>query len=216
LVIQRKMGSSEKNELRSIMKKTIRQFCHDDAEQRTAGVRAAELLVADAVFKNADCILAYQALSHECDCAAVVAAALSAQKITAVPRVDQMSGAMDFYQLNPAYPVRDQLTEGAFGIREPGPDCGLWSPDACNTGASVLIIVPGLAFSADGKRLGRGKGFYDRYLGRLAASGCRFTAVGFCFACQILREIPVDSYDKAVDMVVSEQGLTVCHRASAE
>ncbi len=61
-----------------------------------------------------------------------------------------------------------------------------------------LIIVPWRAFTIDGKRIGRGGGFYDKLL----ANNPILESIGVCFACQIFPDIPQDSWDQGVDEVV--------------
>jgi 5-formyltetrahydrofolate cyclo-ligase len=67
------------------------------------------------------------------------------------------------------------------------------------------VIVPALAFTPDGRRLGRGKGYYDRALARLkhecAAHGWLLTLAGYCFDFQIIDDIPVEEHDICVDVV---------------
>lgn len=63
-----------------------------------------------------------------------------------------------------------------------------------------LFLVPGLAFTADGRRLGRGGGFYDRLLPRRRP---HCTALGVCFAQQLLPELPCEPHDARVDAVIS-------------
>lgn len=67
-----------------------------------------------------------------------------------------------------------------------------------------LILVPGIAFSREGGRLGRGAGFYDRLLAR---PGWRARKMGVCFDCQLVGELPVEAHDHEVDCVVTENGL---------
>jgi 5-formyltetrahydrofolate cyclo-ligase len=65
-----------------------------------------------------------------------------------------------------------------------------------------LIIVPGLAFARDGSaRLGRGGGFYDRFLDRPT---CRAATIAACFSCQLREDIPVETHDIPVQFVVTE------------
>jgi 5-formyltetrahydrofolate cyclo-ligase len=86
--------------------------------------------------------------------------------------------------------------EGAYGIHEPDPEhCPEGLPSA------VQVLVPGVAFTRDGHRLGQGGGFYDRSLPRLRASGC--TLIGVAFREQIVDEIPVDAHDQMVGQVVT-------------
>lgn len=62
-----------------------------------------------------------------------------------------------------------------------------------------LFLVPGLAFTRDGRRLGRGRGHYDRLLARLP----RIARIGVCFACQLVDELPTDPHDQSVDEVAA-------------
>ncbi len=94
-------------------------------------------------------------------------------------------------------PRRESLVTGPFGTREPGAEAAEVFPEAGDT-----ILVPGLAFDGRGGRLGRGGGFYDRFLAR--AAGVR--RVGVCFADQIIDEVPMEPHDARVDALVTEAG----------
>ncbi|HOK98409.1 MAG TPA: 5-formyltetrahydrofolate cyclo-ligase [Bacteroidales bacterium] len=89
------------------------------------------------------------------------------------------------------YTGRHNLVQGAFGILEPTGD--IWSKPT----TPGLIIVPGLAFDHQGHRLGRGQGFYDRFL--LHQKGYK---IGVCFHYQIFPSIPVETHDISVDEVI--------------
>ncbi|HEV7405910.1 MAG TPA: 5-formyltetrahydrofolate cyclo-ligase [Chthoniobacteraceae bacterium] len=65
-----------------------------------------------------------------------------------------------------------------------------------------VILVPGVAFTRDGRRLGRGGGYYDRLLAALPASAAR---LGVCFEMQILEDLPDEPHDRKVDAVVTER-----------
>lgn len=62
------------------------------------------------------------------------------------------------------------------------------------------VVVPGLAFTRDGRRLGRGAGFYDRFLALLPA---RVLTIGICFEVQFIADVPVDEHDRRVREVLS-------------
>jgi 5-formyltetrahydrofolate cyclo-ligase len=64
-----------------------------------------------------------------------------------------------------------------------------------------LILVPGVAFSRDGHRLGRGDGFYDRLLDGRAASAFK---LGVCFSFQRLETVPVELHDIVMDQVITD------------
>jgi 5-formyltetrahydrofolate cyclo-ligase len=83
-------------------------------------------------------------------------------------------------------------------FREPNPlSCPEISP-----GDIDLILVPGLAFAPDGSaRLGRGGGFYDRFL---ALPACRAATIGTCFSCQLRKDIPVETHDIPVQYLITE------------
>jgi 5-formyltetrahydrofolate cyclo-ligase len=66
-----------------------------------------------------------------------------------------------------------------------------------------LILVPGLAFTRDGHRLGRGGGFYDRYLSQLSAGTIK---LGVCFDAQVVENLPAEAHDQRVDEVITETG----------
>lgn len=70
-----------------------------------------------------------------------------------------------------------------------------------------IIIVPGLGFTSDGARLGRGKGYYDRYL-----EGAAVIKIGIGFEMQIEQDIPTDPHDVKMDFVVTDQKIYKINR----
>lgn len=85
----------------------------------------------------------------------------------------------------------NNLQTGHFGIQEP---TGSFFTDFDKID---LILVPGVAFSPEGNRLGRGKGYYDKLLPKL--SGIK---IGVCFPCQLVDTIPLEKWDAKVDRVI--------------
>lgn len=67
-----------------------------------------------------------------------------------------------------------------------------------------VVIVPGVAFCADGRRLGQGRGWYDRFLPRLRPDA---VTIGVCFAEYLLDDLPVEDHDRRVDHVVTDGGI---------
>ncbi|MEA3208793.1 MAG: 5-formyltetrahydrofolate cyclo-ligase [Chthoniobacter sp.] len=65
-----------------------------------------------------------------------------------------------------------------------------------------LFLVPGVAFTSDGRRLGRGAGYYDRLLANRAPQSA---ALGVCFALQLVEDLPFEPHDQNVDAVVTER-----------
>lgn len=93
-----------------------------------------------------------------------------------------------------------QTDVNAWGIREPLPTLPLVSKDKIP--ARTAILVPGLAFCNDGRRLGRGKGFYDRYLSELLAANPAFAErgkiCGYCMVVQVADTVPTEENDVRV------------------
>jgi 5-formyltetrahydrofolate cyclo-ligase len=91
----------------------------------------------------------------------------------------------------------DGWVRGKYGLLEPRVPPGV---QGLRSGFD-LVVVPGMAFDSMGRRLGRGCGYYDRFLFGLA--GTAVTA-GLAFSVQLLPEVPVDAWDVPVDVVVTE------------
>jgi 5-formyltetrahydrofolate cyclo-ligase len=96
----------------------------------------------------------------------------------------------------------DDAQTGDLGIPEPSQDKGesYERKDVSDT----LVVVPGLAFDRSGNRIGRGKGYYDRFLGSPAMKGA--LKVGVMWSLQLLDEVPVESHDIPMDWICHEEG----------
>ena len=92
------------------------------------------------------------------------------------------------------YDISEGVSEGAFGIMEPIATTPI-EPSEID-----VMIVPGVAFTRQGARLGRGKGFYDKYLSR---NGFRAHTIGVCYPCQIVENLPTEEHDRVLDCVIS-------------
>ena len=111
------------------------------------------------------------------------------------PRVEA-NGTLAFYP----HRAGDGWEKGAYGIPEPPRPSG-GRPKS--TGFD-LVVVPGVAFDREGRRLGHGFGYYDRFLGNLPAE---VTRVGLAFSRQLVPEVPVDAWDVPVHALVTEDGV---------
>lgn len=112
----------------------------------------------------------------------------------ALPRVGDMADGtpdMEFF-----YYDKQSLAAGAYGIQEPQ------AGEVCSAADIDVMVVPGVAFTSAGDRLGRGKGYYDRYMAR---EGFRAQTIGVCYACQLCDELPVEEHDRRVDRVISAE-----------
>lgn len=176
-----------KKEQRAYIKQLLKGKCTEDLAK--ASVQASRRLIMLPQFENANTILAYMALPRECDPAYVVGAARDMGIAVAFPL------CIDGNRIKICVPFsEDCFVSGAYGITEPDPDrSAILSPNDPD-----LIIVPGLGFDSQCRRLGRGAGYYDRLL-----CESRAYKVGFCFDEQIFDEVATEEHDVMLDCVVT-------------
>jgi len=177
---------------------------------RSLSHRACAALLYSPFFLPVRTVMVYSALPGEADPEKIAVQALASDKHVAYPRTDWAARSLVPAQVvrledgpDGLLPARDPRA-AALGLREPGPDCPELDP-----GDLDLVIVPGLGFDAAGNRLGRGAGFYDRFLGALSP---RVMTVGLCFAEAFMPAqpgLPHGPRDIPVRAVATEAGLTM-------
>jgi 5-formyltetrahydrofolate cyclo-ligase len=143
-------------------------------------------------FRQIGTLCGYTARADEVQTDAILCAAWAAGKRVGVPAWSEAEQAY-----RPAWlTAADRMIIGRFGIGEPANARWVEEPRL------DLVLVPGLAFDADGRRLGHGKGYYDRMLVRpVLASAFK---VGLAFEFQIMAKVPVSVCDIPVDIVITE------------
>lgn len=133
----------------------------------------------------------YAPLPHEADCMPLLRALASLGHKIALPRSDKITKGLTFH----LWEEGDTLSKGPYSLQEP------------NSGARVLaptvLIVPLVAFNERGYRLGKGKGYYDRYL-EVRRKTQKILVVGYAFEFQFVRDIPIELFDQKLDFVVTE------------
>ncbi len=147
---------------------------------------------------GAHTVAVYSAVKGELPCEAVAEFFRRNGCTICYPRVK--GDSMDFYEVSD---YESQMTRGSYDIPEPKQTCRKIYP-----GDIDIMLVPAVAYTEDGMRLGRGGGFYDRWLNSAAAAGKAPYTVGVCYDFQIYSALPVEKHDYAVDMilcVVSEE-----------
>ena len=132
----------------------------------------------------------YHALAGEADPALLLRALVARGAHIAFPRVVTKDAALEFHRL----PDGEVLRAGAYGIQEPAAHFPVVRP--------ALLLVPLLAFDANGHRLGYGGGFYDRTLAQLDVA-----AIGIAFAGQEVSSIPGEAHDRTLAGILTEHGL---------
>ena len=143
---------------------------------------------------NAKSVYGYMALFWETGTLELIEYFWSCGISVAFPKVE--GSEMEFYKVE----SMDDLEIGTYRIMEPKHHCEKvnW-PDA-------VIMVPGIAFTRDGKRLGKGGGYYDKYLEKYPGH----RTVAFAYDFQMVSDLPTDDHDHAVDIVITEQDTFFC------
>jgi 5-formyltetrahydrofolate cyclo-ligase len=155
--------------------------------------------------REAGWIECYVSYGSEVETTGMIAHALAHGKRVAVPKVE---GTNRMILSEVRNPVRE-LVPGWRGIREPKPEFVRPVP----VGEMDALIVPGTAFDEKGHRIGKGIGFYDRFLPEAAG---RIPIVGVAFEVQLVSEIPVFPHDVPVDWIITEKRVIDCRRDSEE
>lgn len=147
-------------------------------------------------YKNADVIMGYMALNDEVDITAVLLKALEDNKKVLLPKCNNDGNTMSACLVGD---LKQDLSTGYAGILEP--------VDQRSVGISEIdvVFVPGRAFDLYCNRLGRGKGFYDRFLEK-KPSVCK---IGIAFDFQIVEQIKTNENDVFMDCVITEERVLI-------
>ena len=162
-------------------------------DMQAVGSGMAQALFALPCWQQAGTVLAFAALPDEPDTAAILRRTLAAGKRLLLPRVLSQT-EMDWVEIT----ALTQLVAGHFGIAEPPAELPPTDPAALP--GRLLALVPCMAAGQDGTRLGRGGGYYDRFLTTCPQAIC----IAAAFDVQRLDRVYTDRYDYPVKMVVTE------------
>lgn len=165
-----------------------RKRAMDAAQMEAAGARLAKRLYETEAYRSARSLYAYLSFNQEVRTAPIIRRAWADGKRVAVPKI--MGGRMAFIWLTGF----DALAEGWKGIPEPVED----GPVADDE--TALVLVPGLAFDPDGRRVGYGGGFYDRFL----AQEPMHPTVALCYGFQLVERLDAEPHDVPVDLVIAD------------
>ncbi len=167
-------------------------------EHRTEWSRAIRrYLLESGIWDEARSVMVFAALKYEPDVLSLTGTADGRRIAFPVMENDRIVARS-------VHSVAD-LVAGPHGIREPSPrQCPEMPPAEID-----LVLVPGLGFAADGTRLGRGRGHFDRFL-----AGLRPEAVlcGVCFACQLQAALPSETHDIRMNHILTEHGFSSLDR----
>lgn len=180
-----------KRALRSRMRRRLTGV--SPTEREVAGLSLASVVASSPLFTEAGVILSFVSLADEIDTRPLHRLARAAGKILGLPRID--AGGLTFRRVDDLAELHER---NRFGILEPAAAL----PEVPLTEAE-LAFVPGLAYDGSGRRLGRGGGYYDRFLASLPEA----RRVGLCYEFQLLESVPASAFDLWVAWIATERAL---------
>lgn len=153
--------------------------------------RIGKRLVASPFWETAETLFCYVGAGWEIKTEELLRAALCSGRRVAVP-LCLADGVMEAHEIRSL----DELSPGAYGIPEPPRASPVLAAEIFD-----LVVVPAVAFDRAGYRLGRGGGYYDRYLENL-----RGVRVGLCYEQFLLPSVPREAHDVRMDRILTEEG----------
>lgn len=178
----------EKRELRKLLCKKLDSLTEEEIAH---GNKKIEENFLSLDFENAESAFVYVSAGREVETREIIQSLLERGVRVAVPRC-LGKGEMVATQIESL----DELSVGMYGLLEPESSAPEISPEKLS-----LIVVPGLAFDESGGRLGRGAGYYDRFLEKAESA----LKVGLCREECLLSKVPTDEHDKRVHIVITEE-----------
>jgi len=184
-----------------VIKKEIRQKLRAEmaaispAELHERSIQACSRLAQTPEYARSEIIMVFLSLPTEVDTTSLVLQAWRDRKRVLAPKVSWEQRRMLPIQIDS---LSDDLSESVLGIREPadGVPIPLANID--------MVIVPGLGFDLQGNRLGRGRGFYDRFLAHRDWAGI---ACGLALQNQVLDSVPTTEHDMKIQMLVTDSAV---------
>ncbi len=183
--------ASQKQTIRNQIRQTMRDLGNETLH--AASKAAAKNLTASNHFLRASTIMIFLPIKFEIDARPIALRAWQSAKVVTVPLVS--------YEQKHMIPVEvrsfdEPMDEDRYGVQTPANA----TPHPIDE--IDLIVVPGLAFDTAGNRLGRGGGFYDRFL---AHPDFRGKICGFATEQQIVENVPTDHHDVSMDLIVTDK-----------
>jgi 5-formyltetrahydrofolate cyclo-ligase len=186
-------GENTKGEIRRQLREKLAAMSEED--RHTKSLSACSFLAGTADFAAARVVMLYLSAPTEVDTAPLALRAWQDGKTVVVAKVSWDQRRMLPVELTS---LTSGLTTTGAGVREP------------IAGAPIpvnlidLVVVPGLGFTVTGQRIGRGMGFYDRFLAQSEFIGL---ACGLAFEEQLVSELPVQEHDMPLGMLSTDRGI---------
>jgi len=184
-------------------KKAIREQAHENRrrqENKDELSRAiCEKFVALPEYASARTVMLYVDVRTEVRTRDYLATALTHAKTIVVPWCNDQ-GELELFRLL----SMDDLAIGMYKILEPNPELRNLPDRQVPVSALDLVMVPGVAFTREGARMGHGKGYYDKLLEHARPDA---PLVALAFECQLFPEIPTQEHDVFMDKVITERAV---------
>ncbi|MDE5737968.1 MAG: 5-formyltetrahydrofolate cyclo-ligase [Oscillospiraceae bacterium] len=183
--------AEQKKQIRQKMREILKT--QDKLMKKKADAKIFKNLCKNTCIQQADMILCYYAMQEEPATQEFISEMLRQGKKIALPKCDMShKGSMIFCEIKNLF--SDEMQSGAFGIPEPVNNYPV------ELTSKSVILVPALAFTRQGKRLGRGGGYYDRFLYQYP----KLYKIGICYDSMLIQNLPCELHDCCVDRIITE------------
>lgn len=188
--------ANAKAALRAAMRERLGAVPPDDIQRLSAAV--CRRIAASGFYAAAETVLMYLPIAQEVDLTPLALRCFQDGKTVCVPRMDWASRHMRAVEIRS---LEDEFEQRNCGVREPV------SGRAIPVDEIDLVLAPGLAFDTAGRRLGRGGGFYDRFLAQPTLRSAGTKICGVAFDSQIVDRVPVEPHDAPLGVIVTDRRL---------
>jgi 5-formyltetrahydrofolate cyclo-ligase len=175
-------ASPDAAEIRAQVARSVKSL--SDIQRRQYSQKLCQHIAQSNWLNTVQYLFIYQAMKDEIDPSSLEETARLKGICLAYPRTSP-DGSMEFFTKPAAQPNSNR---------------------ACTPDSKTLILLPGRAFCPGGHRIGRGRGYYDRYLQRYRASCPAIRTLGIAFSLQIFPSLPQHEGDQSIDAVCTENG----------
>lgn len=188
---------SETNQSKILIRKQLREKLAQmtDPQRHAKSIAACSFVTSSPEFRNASVVMVYLPMPLEVDVSPIALKAWQAGKTVCVSKVSWDQRRMLPTEITS---LTSGLTTSQHGVREPA------SGNPIPVDMIDLVIVPGLGFSEQGYRIGRGMGFYDRFLGQEEFLG---VSCGIAFTEQMVPQLPALDHDVPLAMLATDTGI---------
>ena len=178
----------------------LKRLAMNEVECRAKSLAIQQKLLALPEFVDRKTVAFYMSMGKEVQTSGMIRQAIGLEKRVLIPKVYREKAQFLWSEIRN---IDQEVSQGTFGILEPKEHYLRVTPWK----EVELVIVPGIAFDLKGRRIGFGKGYYDRMLARLEGTCLR---IGLAFEVQIVPEIPQLKHDIPVQKLITEERVISC------